>query len=277
MLRGEPAHVVWRALAPRLGDLSRLVDGRALDRLRAHVRDLASPTVERLGWEPTAGEPASDRRLRGLLLELLGTLGHDQQALDVARARDGRDGVDPELAAAAVAVVAHNGDVADFERARARMAAARTPQEELRYLYALAAFPDAGLVASAVDLACSDAVRRQNAAFLLQRALRNREHGAHAWQLVAERWDEVVARVPAGLVPRLLEGITWLVDDASEEAVPAFLAAHPVEQGHRSVAQHLELRTVHRRTRRREGPTLATTLLDDPGTTVTSDGALKPL
>jgi hypothetical protein len=168
---------------------------------------------------------------------------------------------DPDVTAACVAIAAAAGDAAVFDEFVARAEAAPTPQEQLRYLYALGTFPSEALVLRAVELALSDEVRAQNGPFLIQRALRNRSHAPAAWVAVRDRWDEVRARFSASLVPRLLEGVTWLVDDASVADVPRFLAAHPVPEGARVIAQHLERQRIHRAMVEREWAGLTAALM----------------
>jgi hypothetical protein len=128
-------------------------------------------------------------------------------------------------------------------------------------LYALGTFPTEELVLRAVDLALSDAVRPQNGPFVLQRALRSRRHGPAAWVRVRDRWTEVRDRFSSSLVPRILEGTTWLVDDASFADVPRFLEANPVRESARVVAQHLERQRVHRAVVDRERDRLSAALL----------------
>ena len=108
----------------------------------------------------------------------------------------------------------------------------------------------------------SDAVRPQNGPFVIQRALRNREQGPAVWAFVRDNWDDVRARFSGSLIPRLLDGITWLVDDASAADVPQFLAEHPVPEGARVIAQHLERQRVHRSAVDRERARLSASLLD---------------
>jgi hypothetical protein len=83
------------------------------------------------------------------------------------------------------------------------------------------------------------------------------------WAFVRDHWDEVRARFPGTLLPRLLDGVTWLVDDASITDVPRFLADHPVPEGTRVIAQHLERQRLHRALVDRERARLSAVLLGD--------------
>jgi puromycin-sensitive aminopeptidase len=258
--RGEDDLVVWRLLTSRLRDAGRLLDGDAHARYRERVRALVRPAFDRLGWEARPDEEPRARQLRGVLLDALGTVAGDGEAARRAPALLDDPHTDPDAAAAAVAVVAHHGDPDRFEEFLRRFRDAPTPQEQLRYLFALAQFPDETLVLRAVELALGDEVRAQNAPFLLQRALRHRAHGRRAWETVRDRWERVESKIARTLLPRMLEGITWLVDDESVEDVPAFLAAHPIPEGARVIAQHLERQRVHRRLVERDAGRFAAAL-----------------
>jgi puromycin-sensitive aminopeptidase len=237
--------IVWRALVGRLRSLLRLVDGDAHGRLRATIGELVRPSFERLGWDTRAAEGPRQRQLRGVLLDALGSVAGDRDAIAGAARRWARDDVDADVVAASITVAATQGDSERYAEFDERFRTARTPQEQLRYLYALAVFPDADLVLRAAAMALTDAVRTQNAPFLLQRALHHPEHGPRVWQFVRDNFDTIEARFPRTLLARMLEGITWLVDDASARDVPAFLAAHPIPEGAQVIAQHLERQRVH--------------------------------
>ena len=133
------------------------------------------------------------RQLRGLLLDAQGTLVEDPSVIGWARERT-RGGGDPDIAAASIAIVASAGDADAFEAFVRRAQTAPNPQEQLRYLYALGAFPTEELVLRACELALTDAIRAQNGPFVLQRALRSREHGPAAWVFVRDRWDDLRGR-----------------------------------------------------------------------------------
>jgi len=261
-LRDEDDLVVWRLLTSVLRSVARVVDGEALTALRAEVGLVLEPAAARLGWLPAPSDDARTRQLRGVVLDALGTLVEDPAV--IARASDmyGAANVDPDVASACVAIAAAAGDGTTFDDYIARADAATTPQEQLRFLYALGAFPSEELVLRAIDLALSDAVRPQNGPFLVQRALRNRAHGPAAWVRVRDRWTEVRARFSSSLVPRLIEGTTWLVDDASCVDVPRFVEANPVPEGARVIAQHLERQRIHRAVVDRERDRLSAALLD---------------
>ena len=173
-----------------------------------------------------------------------------------------RGGADADVQAAAISVVAGKSGVDEFEQFVERAAATTSPQEQLRYLYSLGEFPSEELVLRAADLAISDAIRAQNGPFVVQRALRNREHGAAVWAFVRDNWARVTARFSPSLIPRVIEGTTWLVDDAVAADVTAFVAAHPLPSGGRTVAQHMERLAVHRATVARERERFSAALLD---------------
>ncbi|HEY8094148.1 MAG TPA: M1 family aminopeptidase, partial [Acidimicrobiales bacterium] len=143
---------VWRTIVAGLGWCDRLLDGAARDQLRQFVRELAGPRQAALGWQAGPDEDDLTGELRGLLIRTMAVLGHD--ATTQARAAElfeeqlvSPDMVDPPVVAAVVGVVAATAGPAPYERFVERFQSATTPQEQLRYLYALADFPDEDLMA----------------------------------------------------------------------------------------------------------------------------------
>jgi puromycin-sensitive aminopeptidase len=242
---GETDPVVWRAVIGHLRAATRLVDGDALERLRAEIATIVRPTMQRLGWDARADDERT-RQLRGLVINVLGSTASDAETIAHAREIYERGGADADVQAAAVSVVAGHGSADDFAEYVRRGETTNNPQEQLRYLYCLGEFPTEELVLRAVDLTLSDAVRAQNGPFVLQRALRNREHGAAAWAFVRDNWDRITTRFSPSLLPRVIEGTTWLVDDAVAADVLDFVESHPLPSGGRTIAQHMERLNVHR-------------------------------
>jgi puromycin-sensitive aminopeptidase len=252
---------VWQRIVGALGSLDRILDDEAREAFRARVRDIVGPAATRLGPEPSPIESDRDRQLRGVLFEALGVLGGDdsteQRARELlVRAKAGDD-VDPALVAAAVNVVAAMGGHDDFDDFVARFKAASTPQEELRYLSALADFDDAGLLERLLAMTISDEIRTQNAPYLVRRALGNRNHGGLAWKFVEREWETLNARFPSNSIPRMLEGIRSLSRPELADRVFAFFEGNEVPQGDKILAQHLERLEVNLALRAREAERLA--------------------
>jgi puromycin-sensitive aminopeptidase len=247
---------VWDRLLAGLRALDRLVDGAARDRLRDRVLGLTAPAAEELGPFPSDGDDDRRRQLRASLLAARGSAGDEaavEQAerLHAAHVADPGD-VAPELVAAAVGILAERGGAGDHAEFVGRFESTDTPQEQMRYLYALADFEDPGLFASTLDLLAGDRVRSQNAPYVLRRALTNRARGADAWAFVTDDWDEINERFPSNSIARMLEGIRALDRPALAAEVAGFIDEHPVPQGAKIVDQHLERLRVNVGVRSRE-------------------------
>ena len=263
-LAAETDRTVWVALLAGLGNLERIVAGDDRARFHRFVASLAGPALDRLGWEPAAGDDELTRQLRGTLIEAAGVLGDDRDAQ--ARARELHDthvaepgSVDPDVVAAALRVVAHAGSPDDYEQFLERSGSAATPQEQLRYLYALPGFTDAALAARTAAMTLRPDIRSQNAPFVLQALLANRnpDVGGLAWRFVEEHWDAITGRFPANTVPRFLGGVTALSSPRLATDIERFLTDHDVPHGARQIAQHLERLRINVALRAREAGRVA--------------------
>jgi puromycin-sensitive aminopeptidase len=160
------------------------------------------------------------------------------------------------MAAAAVAVISAHGTDADYEAGLNRFRTATTPQDQVRELYSLADYPTEALVRRSIELAFTDAVKTQNAPYLIGRCIANRDHGALAWRLLRERWDEAVARFPDNSIVRMIDALKTLSRPDEQADVAAFFAEHPIPQGAKQLAQILERQGVNVAMRQREAGTL---------------------
>ena len=256
---------VWQAIVAAWAGMGRLVDGDALTGLQAVVRATASPALERLGRAPVDGEDDRTGRLRGLLVTALAVHGADPAirawcADLLADADVDPTAVHPELLAAATTAVAHTGDDSTFERFVDGYLNGRTPQEQIRNLYALAELPTADLIQKACDFAFSGQVRTQNAPFLLNLCIANREHGAVAWRAVRENWDLANERFPGNTIPRMVQSARLLNTPELEADVQGFFAEHAVPQAVKTLEQILERQRVNVAFRARAEASLAATL-----------------
>jgi puromycin-sensitive aminopeptidase len=256
---------VWQAVIHGLAWLDRFAEGDVRERLRAYVRDLVSPALDRLGWEPDPGEPDLTRALRGSLAGALAVLGHDAGAVDRLRgieesARSGAR-IDAALASTAVGVVAATGGLEAYEAYLIHRDAAPTPQEQLRYLYALPDFREAELMDRTLELAMTDAVRTQNAPFLLSRSIANRDLGQRAWRFVRERWGQVNDRFPENTIIYVADPVRLLTTPEDEADVQAFFREHDIPQARKMLQQVLERQRINVAFRRRAEGELPTALV----------------
>jgi puromycin-sensitive aminopeptidase len=258
----ESSPAVWKAIITGLTWCDRFVEGEARERLREAVRALVRPTLERLGWDRSDTDTDLDRELRGDLIRTLGVLGNDEatQALarDVEARSRGGGPIEPAIAAAAVDVVAFVGGPAEYDAFRARMDAAPTPQEQERYLYALARFRDPGLMERTLQLVSSEAVRAQDAPFVLAHAEANRDVGVLAWQFVRDGWDALLPRFASSNVIFLASGVRWLTAADQVADVQAFFAEHDIPQSRLTLVQVLERQRMYAAVRQRVSADLAT-------------------
>jgi puromycin-sensitive aminopeptidase len=265
LVRGFAAETdvaVWRTMVAGLSWCDRLLDGEPRERLRAFVRELAKPRLSALGWRAGPDEDDLTGELRGLLIRTMAVLGHD--ATTQARAAElfeeqlvSPDTVDPPVVAAVVGVVAATAGPAPYERFVERFQSATTPQEQLRYLYALADFPDEDLMARTLEFVLGPEVRTQNAPYVLGRCIANRDRGDQAWRFVREHWDHANAAFPDSSIVRMVDPVKTLTRPDQLVDVAGFFAEHDIPQAAKTLQQVLERQWVNGAVRAREAPDLA--------------------
>ena len=179
-LRDEDDLDVWTLLCGCLEQLGRLLDGEAEAHYQAVLRDLYSPTLERLGWTPKPDDNSRTLELRGLIIRSLAVAANDaanagQQCRDL-HTRYLQDGgsVEPNVAAATAAAVAWCGSEDDYGVFVERFKAGATPQEVRRYQNLLASFPGADQMGATLGMSLDGTVRTQDAPYLVAQCLRNR-------------------------------------------------------------------------------------------------------
>ncbi|MBF6567324.1 MAG: M1 family metallopeptidase [Candidatus Binataceae bacterium] len=234
---------VWRALAGAFNYLDLIVETRELAAFAATVRAITSPAFQRMGWESKAGEDELTRQLRGTLANLSGTLGEDRtvqaQAAELYdRSRNNPNAIDRDVRPALIAILAHTGDQARYEEFKQNFKSAGTPQEEQRYLFALAGFSRIELLRQTMAMTLNGEVRTQNAPYLMHSLLLNPICRYEAWDFMRRNWDTMVEKFPDSALPRMCEGVVALLDRESE--VRSFFATHRVRLGGKLIDQHLE-------------------------------------
>ena len=261
----ETDRPVWAVLIGSFAYVDRVIGSELRPGLAALVRHRVAPAVERLGWEPQPGEGELERQLRGDLLRVLGTLGDDPATKERARelyARHRKDElvVDPNVLPALIAIVAWTGGEEEYAWFLDRFKSARTPQEEQRYLYALAGFRQPDLLSRTLECTINGEVRSQDAPFLVRALLAGVYGRGLAWEFVKQHWETMAGQYPGSAYRRMWEGITALVSAEWERDVRAFFSSRPIVLGGKTLEQYLEQLRVAVSFQDREGQGLATYL-----------------
>jgi puromycin-sensitive aminopeptidase len=244
-LREERDPDVWGQVTGALSFLDRALPEGIRGELEKFTVALIGPVADALGWTAVPEDSERARALRSQLIGTLGTVGADEAVRAECAERhiaflEGRAKLDPDLAPAIVATVAASGGVAEYESFFARYANPATPQEEIRYLYALSSFKDLDLAERTFELA-RGAIRVQYTPTVITFLLANRATGAVTWKRITEHWNELLERIPDMLVTRMLDGVRMLCRDPGlTDEIVAFIAAHKVPSGQRTIDQTIE-------------------------------------
>jgi puromycin-sensitive aminopeptidase len=252
----ETELAVWQILLAGLRTCDRIVPADERAAFQGYVRALLTPALERLGWDRADGDSDLRAELRGVVIRGLAVLGNDAATIERAWRTFADGSPDPEVQAACTTVVAATGDEADYDRFVEGYRSAPTPQERLRFLYALAEFPSAELLDRTLAFAFGGEVRTQNAPFLLNHCIAHRELGERAWAFVRQRWDDATKLFPDNLIVRMVDPVKLLVQPHQQAEVAAFFAEHPIPQAARTLDQVLERPRINVALAERDGAAL---------------------
>ncbi len=243
--REETDETVWLMLAGVFSSLRRMMGEEEREAIAALVRDRMGPIQQKLGWDAQRDDSDRTRELRGMVLSTLGVLGdvpairEEAERRYVAYLRD-RSSVDPNVVPALVSILAANGGPERYDEFWRAFKSATTPQEEQRYLFALAAFRDRALLERTLAHTVDDEVRSQDQPFLLRAVMANKAGAEPAWAFMKQHWATMMERYPESGITRMCEGVTSLTTPELEEDVRAFFATHRVKQAGKQLDQHLE-------------------------------------
>jgi puromycin-sensitive aminopeptidase len=260
--RAESDKNVWSVLLGSFQALSRIARPEDRPGLEALVLDRVGPALADLGWRPRAGEDELTHQLRGELIRAAGTLGNDPaiqaRAAEVFTAAAPADA---NVFAAVIPVLAHAGDAPRYDEFVRRFRAAATPQEEQRYLLALAAFRPPELIDQTLARTLNGEVRTQDSPFLMRALLSGVESRARAWPFLQANWEQMSRDYPVTGYRRMFEGVLGLATPEWEHEVRAFFEQHRIDLGGKILAQYLEQLRIAVRLREREGEALSAYLV----------------
>jgi puromycin-sensitive aminopeptidase len=245
--RDEQDRAVVAAIADHLGWLAlQAVTDDSRTAFEAFVESYYVPQFDRLGWEPRPNESADESQKRATIIGALGGIARSPIIRTEARQRFekyavDRASLDPNLASVVVGLTARDGDAALYERYLERRRAASTdPEEEQRFLLALAAFEAPELIERTLGFAVSDAVRAQDRTFLFAGLLGRHAARLSAWQFVRSRWDDIAKLMDPMLLQGLIRGLGQLAFTPVAAEVCDFLAQRIGDETRETIAQVTE-------------------------------------
>ncbi|MDX1468818.1 MAG: M1 family metallopeptidase [Acidimicrobiia bacterium] len=254
----ESEAAIWSVIIGGLGMLEHhTLDQEAREAFESFVRDLVTPALDRLGWEPSADDSDLDRKLRGDLIVAMGNLGEHQPTIDKARDLVERllagDDLDPEVATAALTVYARHGVDEEYATLWKTYQEAVAPLDQVRYLRAVAGVIEEDLALTTLRKVLDGDIRTQDGFWVFARLLLGKA-GPAVWRLAAENWDRLVEVMPGMTRHRIAEGISALSQPEVAAGVRSFLAEHPVKEAAQAIAQNLEKLDANVKLRERETP-----------------------
>ena len=242
---GERDKNVWALLLESFSFLNRIIDPSHRSLLEAFVRTRVGPAAEAVGWTAQPGESELTRQLRSELIGALGRLGNDAQtqahaAALYVTARKDPNAVDPNLLPALVSILAFTGDAARYDEFSERFKKAATPQEERRYLFALAMFRQPALLDRTLAKTLDGDIRTQDAPFMVSAVMSNVYGREQGWRFMKANWDVMDRRFPKQGLRRMCGGITALCKPDLERDVRQFFESRNIDLGGKTLAQYLE-------------------------------------
>ena len=219
---------VWGSIAGGLVMLDLIGDDADRAALERFARRLARPAWEAVGWDPRPGESNRTATARGRIAAVLADAARDEEVIGEVRRRLSAhlagtpDALAPDLIGAAAHISVAAGDRDAWGQVLDAYRAAEGPQDQLRYLHALAETPFEELRMQTLQLMLSPEVRSQDAPFVVATVLSRRGAGPRAWDWLEANWDGVSSRFPSSLLVRVLEATAAFVDPDLARRVHAF-------------------------------------------------------
>ncbi|PVU93111.1 hypothetical protein BB561_003451 [Smittium simulii] len=199
--KNENSLIVWQEISARLETFISTWSGESsqvLESLYKLQRDLFTPIMSRLGWDPKPNEDSLDSRLRALAIRSLGFSKH-QATIDEAKVRFDRyfnkgepEALQADIRAIALALNVYFGGEKEYNTVKAHYMNTTLPMDQrLIALNALGSTEDPELVKKTLDFVMSEHVRNQdiyNGIILLSSHSKSRDM---LWEWYKQSYDKL--------------------------------------------------------------------------------------
>ncbi|MDZ4833251.1 MAG: M1 family metallopeptidase [Candidatus Melainabacteria bacterium] len=268
LYKEETDSAVWQVIYDSLEHLNSWLDEDDKPNMARLIRNLCAPNLAILGWQPQSlTEGVDSRKLRALVIKLMAVVGNDATIVKSACLmyeswRKDSTRIDAELVPSIVHIVAHEGDRKTYNDFLRLSRDASTPQDTIRFLYALARFRRQELLLNTASLCLSPEVRAQDAPYLFAAVIRNPQGGDLAWEFLKTNFDEMKARFPDLAMHKMVEALSVLDTPQLESDIRKFFCHHRISTRETAVRQMLEQLHVNVRLRQKERAALKAALAE---------------
>lgn len=261
MYAEEKDYTVWADMTGNLRTVHILTEELGSEYVKIYHRILVSllePVFKHVGWEDSETSKHTDQLLRGLVLTMLGKVGHSS-VLEEGRQRfnshyQEKERLSSNLRMPVYSMVMRHGDRTEFDQLLSLLSTSDLQEEKVRLLRALGNAP-LHILSDVHELALNEEkVRKQDMAFVLLGCCADREARRRTWSYVKDKWPQLTKALAGLFLFNYL--IKGLVEDfASEdmyEDVKAFVDEHSSDPGQQAFRQSLESVQVNIRQLERE-------------------------
>jgi aminopeptidase N len=259
----EESHYVWSGVSGGIGALADIFVGDAeVPRLEEWARRLLQPTLKKVGWGETAGEPNEKILLRATILAAAVSFAEPEAVaqvrsrFDAARRQPAL--LPPNLRSVIFSGAARYGGEDVFLALTELHEKADLPEVKVQLLRALGAFRVEALIRRSVAYALSDKVRRQDAMAVFGSI--PMEMKPVGWRLLQEHWPVLDERYgKSGLIGHFISAAASGIPTEEHAAeVEKFFKEHPAPYASEKIKQTLEGIRARARFRARNRTGLAT-------------------
>jgi aminopeptidase N len=222
-----------------------LVNSSDQENYQVWLRQLLTPVMNDVGYEPKTGESDELKTLRPRLFVALGADARDPKALEEGQriaetALADPNSVDHELAGAALRVAAVNGGPDFYDKLMMALKNTKAPEEYYTYLFTLAHFENPKLLERTLDFAISPDVRSQDSLQLVGSVMHNPAGQDLAWDFVRQHWSAIEKAGGPFASAEVVGATSTFCTAGLRDQVTDFFSAHKIPAAERTYKQSIE-------------------------------------
>lgn len=189
----EDNNAVWDVISGGLGGIRAVMDDETLrNDMKPFIRSLVAKQFKRLGWEEKPGEVYFDSLLRPTILGLAALAEEPSVVTECLRLFDAAkkpEDLPADLRGVIYSTAVRNGDKKTFDKLLMMYKTTTLSEEKTTLCSALTGFKQPTIIAEALKVITTDAVRLQDVGYWVAYSFMNR-HARHAtWKWMTAHWD----------------------------------------------------------------------------------------